>query len=70
MECTINWIGHKSFVASTGSGHQVTVDGDQQTGGRNLAPRPMEMMLVALGSCSAFDVVMILEKGRQKITNC
>lgn len=70
MECTVEWIGHRSFVAATGSGHTVVMDGAPESGGRNLAPRPMEMMLVSLGGCTAFDVVMILEKGRHQINTC
>lgn len=70
MECSVKWLGHRSFVAQTGSGHSVHMDGAPEAGGRNLAPRPMELMLVGLGGCTAFDVVMILEKSRQAICDC
>jgi len=59
-----------SFVAETGSGHLVAMDGAPDAGGRNLAPRPMELVLAGAGGCSAFDVVLILKRGRQEITGC
>jgi putative redox protein len=59
-----------SFVAETGSGHAVVMDGAPEAGGRNLGPRPMEMLLAGTGGCSAFDVVLILKKGRQAVTGC
>lgn len=59
-----------SFLAETGSGHAVVMDGAPEAGGRNLAPRPMEMLLAGTGGCTAFDVVMILKKGRQAISGC
>lgn len=73
MECTVRWMGcdaGMSFVAETGSGHAVVMDGAQESGGRNLGPRPMEMLLAGTGGCSAFDVVLILKKGRHQITGC
>lgn len=73
MECTIRWMGNDggmSFVAETGSGHAVVMDGAAESGGRNLGPRPMEMLLAGAGGCSAFDVVLILKKGRQAVTGC
>lgn len=70
MECTIKWLDGVSFLAETGSGHLVTMDGAPDAGGRNLAPRPMEMMLAGAGGCSAFDVVMILRRGRHDIRGC
>lgn len=70
MECEISWLGERTFIAKTGSGHLVPMDGAPEAGGRNLAGRPMEMLLVGLGGCSAFDVVMILEKSRQPIADC
>ncbi len=70
MECTIKWLDGVSFVAETGSGHLVAMDGAPDAGGRNLAPRPMEMMLAGAGGCSAFDVVMILRRGRHDIRGC
>jgi putative redox protein len=59
-----------SFIAETGSGHAVVMDGAPEAGGRNLGPRPMEMLLAGTGGCSAFDVVLILKKGRQAVTGC
>ena len=70
MQVRIKWLEQRSFEAETGSGHRITMDGPPEHGGRNLAARPMEMVLVGLGGCSAFDVVEILEKSRQKVTGC
>ena len=70
MQVRINWIEQRTFEAETESGHRITMDGPPDHGGRNLAARPMEMILVGLGGCSAFDVVEILEKSRQKIQDC
>ena len=71
MECTVRWIdGGMSFLAETGSNHVVLMDGAPEAGGRNLAPRPMELLLSGTGGCTAFDVVMILKKGRHAITGC
>ncbi len=70
MECTIRWHDGMSFIAETGSGHLVPMDGAPDAGGRNLAPRPMEMVLAGTGACTAFDVVLILKRGRQNISGC
>jgi putative redox protein len=72
MECTVKWGGEAgmAFFAETGSGHLVAMDGAPEAGGRNLAPRPMELLLAGTGGCTAFDVVMILKKGRHAITDC
>jgi len=70
MECTVRWSDGMSFLAETGSGHQVAMDGAPEAGGQNLAPRPMELVLAGTGGCSAFDVVMILKRGRQDISGC
>ena len=71
MECKVRWSGDgMSFLAETGSKHLVAMDGAPEAGGRNLAPRPMEMLLAGAGGCTAFDVVMILKKGRHAITGC
>jgi putative redox protein len=59
-----------SFIAETGSGHLVAMDGAPEAGGRNLAPRPMELLLAGAGGCTSFDVIMILRKGRQDIVDC
>ena len=70
MECTIKWLDGMSFIAETGTGHIVAMDGAPEAGGRNLAPRPMELLLAGAGGCTAFDVVAILKKGRHAITGC
>lgn len=71
MECKVRWTGEgMSFVAETGSNHLVAMDGAPDGGGRNLAPRPMEMVLLGTGGCSAYDVVVILRKSGQDVTGC
>lgn len=70
MECKVRWHTGMSFIAETGSGHLVTMDGAPEAGGNNLAPRPMEMVLAGTGACTAFDVVLILKRGRQDVTGC
>jgi putative redox protein len=70
MKTRIKWVQDVMFVGETGTGHTVVMDGAPESGGRNLAARPMEMLLVGLGGCSAFDVVMILKRGREQITDC
>lgn len=70
MECKVQWVDGMTFLAETGSGHTLVMDGAPDAGGRNLAPRPMETVLVGTGGCTAFDVVMILKKARQDVTGC
>ena len=71
MDCTVKWTGEgMSFVAETGSNHALIMDGAPEAGGRNLAPRPMELLLAGTGGCTAFDVVMILKKGRHAVSGC
>ena len=72
MECTINWMPGTGmgFVAETGSGHFLTMDGAPDGGGRNLAPRPMETVLAGTGGCTAYDVVLILKRGRHDVRGC
>jgi putative redox protein len=71
MECTIRWSGEgMTFLAETGSNHVVAMDGAADGGGRNLAPRPMEMVLLGTGGCTAYDVVVILKKSGQDVTGC
>ena len=72
MECKVSWNGPSgmSFLAQTGSGHLVSMDGAPDGGGNNLAPRPMEMVLLGTGGCAAYDVVLILKKGRQDVQGC
>ncbi len=72
MHCTINWLPQTgmAFTAETGSGHLLTMDGAPDGGGRNLAPRPMETLLAGAGGCTAYDVVLILQRGRHAVTGC
>ncbi|HNL15311.1 MAG TPA: OsmC family protein [Accumulibacter sp.] len=70
MECTVRWHDGMSFVAETGSGHLVGMDGAPEAGGRNLAPRPMELVLAGTGGCTAFDIVLILKRGRHDVRDC
>ncbi len=70
MECKVQWVDGMTFLAETGSGHTLVMDGAPDAGGRNLAPRPMETVLAGTGGCTAFDVVMILKKARQAVTGC
>jgi len=71
MDCTVRWLGEgMAFVAETGSGHLLAMDGAPEGGGRNLAPRPMETVLAGTGGCTAYDVVLILRRGRQAVTGC
>jgi putative redox protein len=72
MEVNIDWGGPQGmlFVAKTGTGHIAAMDGAPEGGGHNLAPRPMELLLVGTGGCTAYDVVLILKRGRHAITGC
>jgi putative redox protein len=70
VKARIKWIEGVSFVAETGSGHAVVIDGAPDAGGRDLGPRPMEMVLAGTAACTAFDVVWILKKARQPVTDC
>jgi putative redox protein len=70
MKTRIKWNDGMSFLAESGSGHAVLMDGPPEAGGRNLGPRPMEMLLMGTGGCAAFDVVLILKKSRQDISDC
>ncbi len=70
MKTRIKWNGNVSFQADSGSGHQILMDGAPEAGGQNLGPRPMEMLLMGLGGCTTFDVILILKKGRQDVTDC
>ena len=72
MECTINWqpSSGMAFMAETGSGHIINMDGAPEGGGRNLAPRPMETVLAGTGGCTAYDVVLILKRGRHDVRGC
>ncbi|MCB1666796.1 MAG: OsmC family protein [Porticoccaceae bacterium] len=70
MKAVVKWAGEAKFVAESETGHTVTMDGPADHGGQNQGPRPMEMLLMGMGGCSAFDVVHILKKSRQKVTAC
>jgi len=72
MECTIDWMpaSGMAFSAETGSGHLLAMDGASDGGGRNLAPRPMETVLAGTGACTAYDVVLILRRGRHDVRAC
>ena len=70
MKARVKLIEGVSFIGQSESGHSVVMDGAPESGGKNLGVRPMEMLLMGLGGCSAFDVVLILRKGRQQVTDC
>ncbi len=70
MQATVKWVDGAMFLGESGSGHAVIMDGPPDHGGRNMGVRPMEMILLGLGGCASFDVVSILKKSRQKVTDC
>ena len=70
MKATVKWVADALFVGESPSGHAVVMDGPPEGGGRNLGARPMEMLLLGMGGCSAYDVVEILRKGRQPVSGC
>lgn len=70
MKARVKWVEQASFLGETESNHAVLMDGPPTAGGRNLGPRPMEMLLLGTGGCTSFDVVSILKKSRQAITDC
>lgn len=70
MKARVKWLDHMTFVGESDSGHSVVMDGPPEAGGRNLGIRPMEMVILGLGGCSSFDVVSILKKTRQNISDC
>ena len=72
MECKISWLPNAgmAFMAQTGTGHILNMDGAPDAGGNNLAPRPMELLLAGAGGCTAFDVVLILQRSRQAVSGC
>ena len=69
MQARIKWVENAAFVGTTGSGHGLLIDGPPDIGGQNLGMRPMELMLLSVGACSAVDVVHILKKGRQAVAD-
>lgn len=70
MKASVRWISDMMFEASAGSGHTIVMDGPPELGGRNRGSRPMEVVLMGTGACSAADVVSILKKSRQDVTDC
>ena len=70
MKATVRWAGKASFEGKSESGHTVVMDGSSDIGGENRGPRPMEMLLLGLGGCTSIDVMLILGKGRQDVTDC
>ncbi|MDX1698646.1 MAG: OsmC family protein [Thiohalobacterales bacterium] len=70
MKARVKWVEQATFLGESGSGHAVVMDGPPDYGGRNLGVRPMEMLLLGLGGCTAFDVVLILGKGRGSVEDC
>ena len=70
METQLKWAGNAAFIGRASSGHTVVMDGPAESGGRNLGPRPMEMLILGMGACTTYDVVSILKKSRQEITDC
>lgn len=70
MKARVKWIENAAFVAESGSSHAIVVDGPPEIGGRNLGPRPMELLLMGVGACSCVDVIHILKKARQDVSDC
>ena len=70
MKARIKWVEQVSFLGETESGHAVLMDGAAEGGGRNLGPRPMEMVLIGTGGCTTYDVIHILKKSRQQVSDC
>jgi putative redox protein len=70
MKARVKWVEAMTFVGESGSGHSIVMDGSPDIGGRDLGVRPMEMLLLGLGGCTAIDVALILKKGREKVTDC
>jgi len=70
MKATVKWTDGAMFVGEAGSGHSVVMDGPEDLGGRNLGPRPMEMLLLGTGGCSIYDVLSMLKKSRQQVVDC
>ena len=70
MKAQIKWVENAAFLGKSESGHEVLMDGPPENGGNNLGVRPMEMLLLGMGGCASFDVVLILKKSRQEVTDC
>ena len=70
MEATMRWAGGAAFIGATSAGHKIVIDGPPEGGGRDLGPRPMEVILLGMGACTSYDVVSILKKSRQNVQDC
>lgn len=70
MKVSVKWVDNVCFMGESETGHAVVLDGAPEMGGRNIGMRPMEMLLIGMGGCTSFDVVTILKKARQKVTDC
>ncbi|MEH6544165.1 MAG: OsmC family protein [Porticoccaceae bacterium] len=70
MKAIVKWLDNAMFVGESGSGHSVVMDGPEDHGGRNMGVRPMEMLLIGMGGCASFDVLSMLRKGRQQVSDC
>jgi len=70
MKARVKWVENAAFLAESESGHSLVMDGAADYGGRNIGPRPMELLLMGMGGCTAFDVVLILKKSRQAVVDC
>ena len=70
MDARVKWVENVCFVGESETGHAIVMDGAPESGGRNLGMRPMELLLLGMGGCTSFDVVTILRKARQKVTDC
>ena len=70
MKATVKWTDGAMFLGESGSGHSVVMDGPEDLGGRNMGPRPMEMLLLGTGGCSIYDVLSMLRKSRQQVVDC
>ncbi|MEQ5801043.1 OsmC family protein [Halomonas sp. H10-9-1] len=70
MKATVKWTDGRQFVAESGSGHSVVIDGPPDHGGRDTGPRPMELLLMGMGGCTSFDILNILEKARADVSDC
>ncbi len=70
MKARIKWVEQVTFLGESESGHAIVMDGAPESGGRNLGPRPMELLLLGMGGCTSFDVIHILKKARQPVSDC
>jgi putative redox protein len=70
MQGRVRWLDNVSFLAESGTGHAIVLDGPEESGGRNIGMRPMELLLLGVGGCTSYDVVTILKKSRQAVTDC